>query len=44
LIKAYDSDEQRAWRVPHTSFVDSTAPVDAPPRQSMDIRAVAFFD
>lgn len=44
LIKAYDSDGDRAWRVPHTGFVDPSAPSDAPPRQSVDIRAVAFFD
>jgi hypothetical protein len=44
VIKTYDSDDRRAWRVPHTGFVDPTAPADAPPRVSMDIRGVAFFD
>jgi hypothetical protein len=44
IIKTYDSDDQRAWRVPHTGFVDPSAPSDAPPRVSMDIRGVAFFD
>jgi hypothetical protein len=44
LIKAYDSDERRAWRVPHTGFLDPSAPSDAPPRESVDIRAVAFFE
>ncbi len=44
IIKAYDSDESRAWRVPHTGFVDPSAPPDAPPRVSMDIRAIALFD
>jgi hypothetical protein len=44
LIKAYDSDERRAWKVPHTGFRDPSAPADATPRESLDIRAVAFFD
>lgn len=44
IIKAYDSDEKRAWRVPHTGFTDPSAPPDAPPRVSMDIRAIALFD
>jgi hypothetical protein len=44
VIKTYDSDDSRAWRVPHTGFVDPSAPQDAPPRVSMDIRGVAFFD
>jgi hypothetical protein len=44
VIKAYDSDDRRAWRVPHTGFVDPSAPPDAPPRVSMDIRAIALFD
>jgi hypothetical protein len=43
VIKAYDSDFERAWRVPHTGFLDSSAPRDAPPRLSIDVRAVAFF-
>lgn len=44
IIKAYDTDDSRSWRVPHTGFLDPSAPADAPPRQSMDIRAVAFFE
>jgi hypothetical protein len=44
VIKTYDSDDRRAWRVPHTGFVDPSAPADAPPRVSMDIRGIAFFD
>ncbi len=44
VIKAYDSDGRRAWRVPHTGFVDPSAPPDAPPRVSVDIRAIARFD
>jgi len=44
FIKTFDSDDTKAWRVPHTSFIDPSAPADAPPRQSIDIRAVAFWD
>lgn len=43
LIKAYDSDTSRAWCVPHTGFVDPSAPPNAPARVSIDVRAVAFF-
>ncbi len=31
-------------RVPHTAFDDPSAGRDAPPRESIDIRCVAFFD
>jgi hypothetical protein len=44
FIKTYDSDHTRAWQTPHTSFVDPSAPPDAPPRESLDIRAVAFWE
>ena len=44
MIKLYDSDETRAWRVPHTAFLDPSAPPGAPPRVSLEIRGVAFFD
>lgn len=44
IIKAYDADPARPWRVPHTGFIDPSAPADAPPRESIDIRAVAYFD
>ncbi len=43
FIKTFDSDDTKAWRVPHTSFVDPSA-LDAPPRQSMDIRAAVFWN
>ena len=44
VIKTYDSDHTKAWQTPHTSFVDPSAPKDAPARASLDIRAVVFWD
>jgi hypothetical protein len=43
LIKCYDSDPARARFTAHTAFVDPTAPADAPPRESIEIRTIAFF-
>jgi hypothetical protein len=43
LFRGYDSDPARARRVPHTAFDDPGAGEDAPPRESIDIRCVAFF-
>jgi hypothetical protein len=42
LFKHHDSDRTRAWRVPHTSFRDTSFP-DAGPRQSIEFRTVAYF-
>jgi len=42
LLKFYDSDHSRAWRVPHTAFFDPTFP-DAHARQSIEFRSFAFF-
>jgi hypothetical protein len=44
LFRGYDSDPARFRRVPHTAFDDPSAGEDAPPRESIDIRCVAFFD
>lgn len=45
VFKTYDSaTDGRARFVPHTSFDDPTAPADAPPRRSIEVRAFAFFD
>lgn len=44
IIKLYDADDERAWRVPHTGFTDPSAPPDAPPRLSMEVRAIALFE
>jgi hypothetical protein len=44
VFKVYDSAKDgRAPFTPHTSFEDPTAPPNAPPRQSIEARALAFF-
>ncbi len=43
IFRGYDSDPARFRRVPHTAFDDPSAGPDAPPRESIDIRCVAFF-
>ena len=44
VFKVYDSEKDgRARFTPHTSFVDPATPADAPPRQSIEVRAFAFF-
>ena len=42
LIKCFDSDESKARLTPHTAFVDSASPRDAPDRQSIEVRCLAF--
>lgn len=45
LIKGYDSREDgRARFTLHTAFDDPTTPDNAAPRESIEIRALAFFD
>ena len=45
LIKCYDSmKDGRARFSLHSAFDDPTAPADAPPRQSIEVRALAFFE
>jgi len=44
LLKCYDSKEDgRARFTAHTSFEDPTSPADAPPRESIEVRALVFF-
>jgi hypothetical protein len=44
VFKVYDSQKDgRARFTPHTSFQDPTSPPNAPPRQSIEVRALAFF-
>ena len=44
VFKVYDSaNDGRARFTPHTSFEDPNSPPDAPPRQSIEVRAFAFF-
>jgi hypothetical protein len=45
IFKVYESKKDgRARFTAHTAFVDPTTPADAPPRQSIEIRTIAFFD
>jgi len=43
VFKVYDSDAHRSRWTAHTSFEDPTTRADAPPRESIEIRAFAFF-
>jgi hypothetical protein len=44
VFKVYDSAKDgRARFTPHTAFDDPTTPPGAPPRQSIEARALAFF-
>jgi hypothetical protein len=44
LLKTYDSaTDGRARFVGHSAFVDPTTPPDAPFRESIEIRTIAFF-
>jgi hypothetical protein len=43
LLKCFDSKtDGRARFAPHSAFVDPQAPVDAPPRESIELRALVF--
>lgn len=46
LIKCYDSVEDGSVAVltPHTAFQDPTTPPDAPLRESIELRALVFYD
>ncbi len=45
LFKCYDSvGDGRARFVPHSAFVDPTAPAGAPPRESIELRTLVFYD
>ncbi|KZV75233.1 hypothetical protein PENSPDRAFT_748617 [Peniophora sp. CONT] len=46
LIKCFDSiqDGTVAVLTPHTAFVDPTTPADAPRRESIELRALVFYD
>jgi hypothetical protein len=44
FIKCFDSaDDGRARFTAHTAFDDPTSPPDAPPRQSIELRALVFY-
>jgi hypothetical protein len=43
LFKCYDSEvDGRARFTPHSAFIDTTAPPDAPPRESIELRTLVF--
>ena len=45
LIKNYDTAQDgRARYALYTSFNDPTTPADAPPRENLETRVLAFFD
>lgn len=44
LIKCYDSREGVAQFTPHTAFESPLTPANAPPRESIEFRTIAFFD
>ena len=43
LLKCFDSDSQRACFTAHSAFDDPTAPAGAAPRESIEVRTLAFF-
>jgi hypothetical protein len=43
LIKCYDSEHGRSRFTAHTAIDDPQTPADAPPRQSVEVRTLAFF-
>lgn len=44
VFKTYDSDSSVVQRTPHSAVVDPTSSPDAPPRHSIEVRALCFFD
>jgi len=45
VFKVFDSDTSISGRfTPHTSFTDPTSPSNAPARESIEMRALAFYD
>jgi hypothetical protein len=43
FFKLNDSDQSRAWRVPHTAFHDKAAKATEP-RHSIEFRSIAYFE
>ena len=43
MLKFHDSDRTRAMRTPHTAFRDTSFP-DARPRESIEVRSIAYFE
>ncbi|QZH76241.1 MAG: hypothetical protein JY451_06770 [Erythrobacter sp.] len=43
-FKLFDSDDSAVQFTAHTAFEDETAPPDAAPRQSIELRTISYFD
>jgi hypothetical protein len=43
LLKTYESESGRSSSMGHSAFEDPTSPADAPTRESIEIRTMAFF-
>jgi hypothetical protein len=43
VFKTFDSDRSRTRWTAHCAFDDPTSPPDAPPRESIEMRTLAFF-
>lgn len=44
VFRGFDSDPARQEAAPHTAFIDPSCPDDAPPRESVEIRSIVFYD
>ncbi len=43
VFKRYDSDRTQPWFVPHSAFADPSAPADAEPRASIEMRTISYW-
>ena len=43
-VQVYDKKVDGPRFVFHTAFTDPASPPDAPPRRSIEVRAIAFYD
>jgi hypothetical protein len=43
VFKRHDMDRSHPWFVPHTAFEDPSAPADAEPRASIEIRTISYW-
>jgi hypothetical protein len=44
VFRGFDSDPAHAEQVPHSAFVNEACPASAPPRASVEIRMLAFYE
>ncbi|KAF9261062.1 hypothetical protein L218DRAFT_1050256 [Marasmius fiardii PR-910] len=44
IIKNYDTEDGVAGFVPHSAFEDPTTPKGSPPRESIEVRYMVFYD